>query len=386
MSISAIPFVVCGYIRRTEKLLSENAIIPDSIFHLCSLFWIVPNILFIKHYNYKLKSIELFNIDTKDSLNIKLNKPLRSFCHIPIDESAAYVPNISHHLSNLSTIYTQKLNVDFKSETYDGFVGSMKINNSYHASIMLFHADYFHFFVSKKRMPTSAAMEYRDTTTFCNCSTTHGVIYMYNGILYQLKPQEITCNNFNFKTMKSNSKNVKVNRNCGNVNLRYLSNYDKLFVISHYRQCSDSDQHIFYTRNKQKSSCAIFDLHQKRWNLLPQVPLKDYYNSINVTCYDDINGQIYVIANNQSIVKYDCNLNKWNQVYSAQSYYRSNPKQQHMAWLSKEKPNILQLATLAKGVDFVTLRNFDLRAGSKWTTQGKIEINNTYMDASVFYG
>eukprot|EP01084_Bolivina_argentea_P051035 93875_1 len=115
-------YLVEGFIRAVEQLF-----VPQSIIDLCFMFYSTNSTLFIQYYRnyrgYGVTSYSIINLATKRVFKLAANNKKMTLNRYVSKIPPVFISNIGKYLPNLSNIAMERLNIDIKNNSYDGFVG-----------------------------------------------------------------------------------------------------------------------------------------------------------------------------------------------------------------------------------------------------------------------
>ena len=409
--VSRKELIVFGYIRENESILKKNKMIPVAIKQICLLFYNVC----LKVFMFEVEDTMMQNIsNTKLSvLNIKQNKMSNLIPYKPNsnlhdinqpeinNKPLCYVPNILSSTSISSECNEKKITYDgILSVHTQGTMMDIMINNNDKASkvvnIILFESnkienDTINYHSYTSTIPLTTHKNYFDRVNqFLYCDKKHGVIYEYEGNLYQLNLKDINIlsNQFTFNQIKYDNDiwNGEFYGG-GHLSMNYLYKTESIFAMKcekNHSWLSDDMNDLLIDDDNNNTihsvKCGIFDLNKLKWKKIKSLKYSFKNNNYNRTfktgiCQNNIFDEniIYIVSNNGHTAKYDLNKNKWNMLHTEYENFRLFFYDEPIVWMD-DNQYILNCAYDS------FIGQLDLRQNNKKWRQ--MNINNIKIDQS----
>eukprot|EP01084_Bolivina_argentea_P318458 552274_1 len=309
--------LVDGFIRNIQSLFSINQIIPTAVIEICTIYYVIRIVVF-QYDRYQRSNINLIDPHQKFVKTLIINKPIPSNVRIM---QSCYVPN----MSSMMTI--NDFNLD-RNKCYDGIVGLCINEDTVQVQGGCFEYAYISLFESTKITNNENIIDYHSfqsqypiaerpngtTPQLLNCDVAkNGVIYGFNGNLYQLETNMIdNLNNFNFTKIETlNNHPFKLNEVSSiTLSIGYLPYDNTLFAIENIRR-------------SRVSNCGVFNFDSNKWDTIncydqgtysgygyfrPSVNYNNIYDSNNVYI---VSQQGLTIPEKLVTAKMDLNKNVW---------------------------------------------------------------------------
>eukprot|EP01084_Bolivina_argentea_P150313 262512_1 len=293
-----------GYIRLSTSIFSTNTIIPTDIISLCILFISNVSKLFIRVTN-KETTLHIFNIHSKTISKLVEYRSYKIQDYTSSNHS--YIPNVSEYICVKDN---NNIGID-TNKSYDALLCieefyTTRIKHK-SAALYLFVPDYmpndkiyYERYVCAAELPTHRV----DQILFCG--EKHGIIYPYNGYLYQSKLQDINFEIMNWKFSKMNRK--KMWEHSTTYLMSYLSTKQKIFAMESKKNLMPKK----IENCSKKLKCAVFDFCQDKWMNLKAFEHCDRTQSAFAICDNLYNEDIiYSIGQKGQISQYSLSVNKW---------------------------------------------------------------------------
>ncbi len=331
--------LIYGYIRSIERILEENVIIPLELFTACSAFYSVSLRLIITTSDPK---IYIANITDKKMSALK-DANLRVL-------SSCFIPNIS-----------QYIDINNKSNDFDGIIGICRANNNYfemneedHVNanpfVLLFDSDNrdndiidYDLYISSASVSKFSSYTF-PYLTLCD---KHGVIYSNHG-LYQLKWKDIDIHSKQFNFTSFGPRN-KTTNNFGSVG--YIENTQKLFVMEgfvdkgpmwYYFAIKITPNGADVNKNYHKQ-CGILDLNTNQLIDIKRFHHERHSQVFQAGICENNNYEtnvIYIVSNIGYTAKYDLNKNEWEMILDDVANNKILCERKPVVWMD-DNPHIL---------------------------------------------
>ena len=318
MSQSKEEYLVHGYIRSIQKLLSQDIIIPIDIISLCLLFWNKSSTFIVIK---KDETLNILHSNSKHYCKIKCDK--HTFFSFSPSPPLCYIPNIypsAKSTKQCDAILCNNIFYLFPSNSInDDEIACNEISNINTMAI------------ERGRYSYKAT---KDLTRYLYCGNKHGIIHEHNGGLYQLKIAQTITKDASFNRLNIDpDDNIWNNMNCTThgstyLSMSYLQNSERIFAI-HNRQYSKKfgalltryettfKKEIPEVFAKLSQRCGVFDLNEKRWIETAEIQYQRLHIKKNKfyhieSCINEWNDNIiYAVSSTGNTQRYDFKKDEW---------------------------------------------------------------------------
>eukprot|EP01083_Nonionella_stella_P235399 827775_1 len=368
--------VVCGYTRET---LSATAYIPTKIVQICCLFYKPLFKIFL--YSRTDRRITVLHVQ---------KQRVSKMCLSPLDKLSFSKPMCYIHRISLGMRIEPDNVIDlYPNKSYDAVLCIERNKSYYYPTLLLFKSSKIENkfincipFTSNKPLPvdrTTVGYSYGAHDPIY-CGPTHGIIYAFDGELYQLKLSSVDTTTKQYSFAQINAKpthfwdHISHHDHPQYLSMTYLKHNDAIFSM----KCDWKKRK--WSRNNVK--CAIFDLMKSEWKSIADLEYKHqeitgYY--AQQTCYNPFDSNsIYCVSTTGNTAKYDFRKNKWDILWHNDDELALKSKNRHVVWM--DAPNML---CYSNGTDFGYL---DCRNNKpKWNELPEMNTNAMHSNGlSVF--
>eukprot|EP01084_Bolivina_argentea_P239902 403119_1 len=364
--------IVSGYINSIQKSLStQQLIIPNEIYIVCYHYYWSTILIFVHKINYSNNWSEFGIFDT---VNMTVSRVgLNKFKRKTFGSTFCFIPNISSYIKsksfNNNIIYNGIFSMMKQDKGYDYYSTLLLFNQSY----MYYQTDYsinynqnkFQYELKSNKLITDDIPQ-----QIIFCGHKNGIIYENDLQLYSLQFKNIKLNNKNnFKFRRiggiSNTNNLEIIFSGGPLHLLYLSDINRLFMMSLNVNTNHSRNYI----------CGLYDFTENICTVSTDyVPNYISYDAIQViTCYDKIKNRIYQTNSLDYTALYDLHKEKWKKICKCVDAEIFSLNEQKL-WCDPYQPNILYVLHSLNRERSMSHKYCDLRENKpKWKKLNKMK-------------
>eukprot|EP01083_Nonionella_stella_P023587 65261_1 len=374
--------LIHGYIRQVQTSLKDNKVIPDSVSLLIQRFWSLSLYFSFQKWNpdgsTSFGVLNSNNLEENGALNIHLT-PNKKRPH-RMANSFCFVPQITSYLSK--QFVTKEMS-------------QIPNHNALHAIFGTFHGHddsclpvFFLFdtlcdehnntqivaeLQSKKPLRSTPMHGMFGVNNTLFTDTNHGILYEHQGIIYQLKLQDMKST----KQMIFNPLNSEEIKYCNAwnrvtfLNMCYLEDKDKLFGV----KCvfEELDRGLYSGKEKVEVACGVFDLMDNQWKYVKPYQYNKGCGHARmqcVPCYDSMHDSVFMITGARDTVQYEFVKDKWLTLCDKDVCPGIYDK---LLWVDPMDANILNTITGARH-GYAEFKYFDIRTDESWQQKDSIEI------------